>query len=322
MARIDTPRLGSLAITFFNQILFGTPQLIQFVSRTPAFNALKAARVTFESNTAFVNLSPLEMTILCEDFDWQVSSLEQVCNWCLPPLLVLEDLYISKDRYWQGDIEAALWLELLRPFATAKSLHLSKESAPPFVPTLQELVGGRTTEVLPDLKEILLERIEPLGPLWEGIMQFADARRAIGRPVAVHLARYWKKYTFRQQPAINYPWSDTSAAGADYDIFREQLAIKYPSYGHALWGQTPRSGDRPVQVGDVGFILRGRFHRIFNSLLPADDPSHDRGVPEHHEPLVPNRLDHIVKDTLGSGVYCPASVNSSVEADPGYHSSG
>jgi hypothetical protein len=47
---------------------------------------------------------------------------------------------------------------------------------------------------------------------------------------------------------------------ADYDIFREQLAIKYPSYGHALWEPSPRRPDRPVQVGDVGFIRRGKFH--------------------------------------------------------------
>ncbi|KAH9994873.1 ankyrin repeat-containing domain protein [Russula vinacea] len=46
---------------------------------------------------------------------------------------------------------------------------------------------------------------------------------------------------------------------ADYDIFREQLAIKYPSYGHALWEPSPRRPDRPVQVGDVGFIRRGKF---------------------------------------------------------------
>ena len=43
----------------------------------------------------------------------------------------------------------------------------------------------------------------------------------------------------------------------DYDVFREKLAIKYPSYGHALWVPAPRNPDMPVRVGDVGFTRRG-----------------------------------------------------------------
>jgi hypothetical protein len=101
---------------------------------------------------------------------------------------------------------------------------------------------------------------------------------------------------------------------ADYDIFREQLAIKYPSYGHALW-----EPDAPVQVGDVGFIRRGKFHRLFNALLSADDPSHEFGVPEYHEPLVPTLKNrHLDTGSLSRGHYCSAGVL--VEPDPGYHS--
>ena len=107
---------------------------------------------------------------------------------------------------------------------------------------------------------------------------------------------------------------------AHYDVFREQLAIKYPAFGHALWEPNPRNPDRPVQVGDVGFIRRGKFHRLFNALLPADDLSHELGVPEYHEPLVPSLPDHIDKGSLASNNYCSAGVR--VEADPGYHSFG
>src|SRR6266403_2266570 len=105
---------------------------------------------------------------------------------------------------------------------------------------------------------------------------------------------------------------------ADYDIFREQLAFEYPSYGHALWEPSPRKPDRPVQVGDVGFIRRGSFHRLFNALLPADHPSHEYGVPEYHEPLGPKLVDHLYTSSLSRNNYCSAGV--SVEPDPGYHS--
>ena len=105
---------------------------------------------------------------------------------------------------------------------------------------------------------------------------------------------------------------------ADHDIFREQLAIKYPSYGYALWEPSPTNPGRPVQVGDVGFIRDGRFYRLFSALLPADDPSQEYGVPEHYKPLVPTLSDHVATVFFGPSNYCSAGVK--VEADPGYHS--
>jgi hypothetical protein len=51
---------------------------------------------------------------------------------------------------------------------------------------------------------------------------------------------------------------------ADYDIFREQLAIKYPSYGHALLEPSPRKPDSPVQVSDFGCIRRGNSIIVFS----------------------------------------------------------
>ena len=71
-----------------------------------------------------------------------------------------------------------------------------------------------------------------------------------------------------------------------YNIYREELGIKYPDYGHALWEPGPGGCYTSVEIGDVGFIRQGYFHRLFNILLPEDDPSHKDGVPQHHEPLV------------------------------------
>jgi hypothetical protein len=56
---------------------------------------------------------------------------------------------------------------------------------------------------------------------------------------------------------------------AHYDIFRHHLAIKFPAYGHALWDPDPGSLYPAVEVGDVGYIREGKFHRLFNVLLPA-----------------------------------------------------
>jgi len=55
----------------------------------------------------------------------------------------------------------------------------------------------------------------------------------------------------------------------EYDIFCEKLVLKYPTYGHALWQPTPGEDGLAVEIGDVGFIREGRFHRLFNVLPMA-----------------------------------------------------
>jgi hypothetical protein len=93
---------------------------------------------------------------------------------------------------------------------------------------------------------------------------------------------------------------------AHFDTFRQELAIKYPAYGHALWEPSPGELYPAVEIGDVGFIREGKFHRLFNALLPADHPSHQNfGVPEHYEPLLVNVPRHIDKGTL-----CPNNFRS------------
>ncbi|KAI9447262.1 hypothetical protein BJY52DRAFT_1127518 [Lactarius psammicola] len=96
---------------------------------------------------------------------------------------------------------------------------------------------------------------------------------------------------------------------AHYDIFRDQLAIRFPAHGHALWEPSPGNLYHAVGVGDVGYISKGRFHRLFNILLPADDPSHENfGVPDNHEPFKPNVPKHILSGILRPDNFCSAGV--------------
>jgi hypothetical protein len=92
VARINTPRLNYLYITFFNQIDFNTPQLVQYIRRTPAFKAPDEACVVFHSHVAWVRLQSqalgdvtLRVVISCKEPDWQLSSLARsVPGLCLP----------------------------------------------------------------------------------------------------------------------------------------------------------------------------------------------------------------------------------------------
>ena len=203
LARIDAPRLNDSCINFFNQLIFDTSQLYQFISRTPTLRStnkghiafdLKAACVTFSSKRS--DYGALSMKIPCLASEWQLSSLEQVCAPSLPPVSTLEDLYIVGDRYhqphWHDDVENTLWLDVLRPFVAVKNLYISEEFVPRIAPALQELVGRRTTEVLPTLKNIFSGVFQPSRPIHEGIEKFVTARRLTNHPVAVS---FWNGYS-------------------------------------------------------------------------------------------------------------------------------
>jgi hypothetical protein len=216
VAHIDAPRLDELNITLFNDIVFDTPQLTQFISRTPTMEALEKAHVTFDGNAAAVQiLSPtsgkyegLKVMIPCTELDWQVSSMEQVCTSCLPPLPTL-DLHIDGNphyrQHWQGNVENAPWLRLLRPFTSVKNLYLSEEIARRIVPALQELVGVRATEVLPALENIFLEEGQRSGPVQEGIQEVVTVRQATNHPIAVSYQakpKFYNPFTGFYDPAI------------------------------------------------------------------------------------------------------------------------
>ena len=201
LARIDVPRIEDLRINFFNQTMFHTPQLFRFVSRRPTLRALEEGHIEFSLNV--VNLrfpsqssdfGVLRVLILCTTSEWQLSSLEQVCTSSSPPVSTLKDLYIREDPLlkprWQDDVENSLWLDLLRPFSAVKNLYVCKEFVPRIAPALQELVGGRTTEVLPTLENIFLDGFQVSGPLHEGIEKFVAARILISHPLAVSC---WEK---------------------------------------------------------------------------------------------------------------------------------
>jgi hypothetical protein len=194
---IDAPQLKIFYIVFFNQIDFDCPRLIQFINCTPTLRPCDEAHAQYDDYFARVTLpsrprtlESLEILISCREPDWQLSSIEQVCNSSLHPLSTVEDLYI-KHQYSQlvwkdAAIENTLWLELLLPFTAVKNLYLCKELAPGIAAALRELVAGRITEVFPSLQNIFVEglRVEP-GPMQENIGEFAAGRWDSGHPIAI-----------------------------------------------------------------------------------------------------------------------------------------
>jgi hypothetical protein len=165
VAQMEAPRLRKLAIVLFPQVIFDTPQLAQFISRTPKFKTLDKARVFFSNGNASVKLpqtfdGALRLSILQSDPSRQLSSLTQVFNSSFPQALIsaVEHLYVLEDgRWWsfrQNDIEISQWLGLFHSFTSVKDIYISSIFARDIALALQELVGERVTGVLPDAQHI------------------------------------------------------------------------------------------------------------------------------------------------------------------------
>jgi hypothetical protein len=201
VARIDAPLLNSFYVTLFNQFVSNTARFARFIGRTPKLKAFKKARVCFDHNAAWVDLSTtsgygvLNVTASCGGLEQQLLSLEWVCTSFLPPLSTSEDLYVCEAPNfrpnWQDNSENTLWLELLCPFRTVRNLYLAEDIVPRIVPALrQAVIGG--TRVLPNLQNIFLQELEPSGPIREAIEQFVAARQVTSHPISVSCWERWR----------------------------------------------------------------------------------------------------------------------------------
>jgi len=196
VVRIDTPLLDKAEITFFNQLLYEMPRLSQFIGRANKFKVFDQAHVLFQHRYVQVGLSSqagtvdhgtIELRILCQESDWQLSSLAQVCHW-LPPYSTIERLDIREDgrpycrTHWQDDLDNTQWTELFRPFTAVKDLHLSEEPVLRVALALQEPFGA---EVLPVLQNIFLEVPESSDLVRAAAERFIAAQQFSGHKVTV-----------------------------------------------------------------------------------------------------------------------------------------
>jgi hypothetical protein len=198
VARIDAPQLYRLSTTFFNHCHFKAPELGQFIGRTPILGAYDEARLIFCGRQARVRLRQChpersdhahKMVEVEISSIRQLSNLAQICTLSLRSLLTMENLYIDGDLNsplaWELDIDNTKWLDLLLPFTAVKNLYLSKLCSRRIALALQELTGGRRTDVLPALQNVLSEEFPPSKPVQKCIAQFISARQLTNHPVAI-----------------------------------------------------------------------------------------------------------------------------------------
>ena len=199
VGRIDTPALDRFAITFFNQLVFDTPLLRDFFSRTELFREPHRADVIVGTDillTLFrldgtVKHPMLDVTISSRVPEWQLSSLAQFCSSSFPPLPTLERLnihgYQGLNQAWADDMESSQWLELFHPFVAVRDLVLPIHFrvASQVATALRELTGNTATEVLPALRRVFIHTFE-IGSIREALSPFITARQLSGHSVSIH----------------------------------------------------------------------------------------------------------------------------------------
>ena len=98
---------------------------------------------------------------------------------------------------WEDDpdMDPSQWLELFHLLIAVQSLFVSERLVHCVTAALRELTGETAVEVLPALRSLWLERLEPSGPVQDAIKSFATARHLANHPVAIYP---WERPTLKE----------------------------------------------------------------------------------------------------------------------------
>jgi len=198
LARINTPLLDYLDITFSGSLNFNLPQLHRLIGHAEEFKTFDYARLLIFDDAIQLDLHPktgtvddrrhLQLQINCEELDWQILSLTRLCSSSLPFTLTsaLEALQIEEDDLFFLQGKDAQWQKLLDPFTALTNLYLPNTIALPLLSGLLELSGERVTEVLPALQNLFIYPGYLPENSQKAIKMFVAARRRSGHSVSVH----------------------------------------------------------------------------------------------------------------------------------------
>jgi len=133
-----------------------------------------------------------------------------------------------------GDLGPAQLLELFRQFSAVQSLYVSVNMNPLVVAALNESTGDRAEEVLPALRELFLERLEPSGLLWEAIQLFVTARQHSDHPMAIDIQS----------------WGDIFTLDSDDDSTEDSGSSEYEEDEDDSEDRSEPDSDEPHRKGD------------------------------------------------------------------------
>ena len=208
VARIDTPRLASIMITYFNQLVFQVPQLSRFIDRTQIIEKVMGAKVHLAPSCICLYLisgpgehhrTLLSLYISCQGLDWQVSHLAEVLNQSSAVLPNIYHLYIKDELSprWQGEMDDIEWLTLIRQFTAVETLRISSRQTGHVAHVLNNVTVGMAPELFPALRLLFLEYTRYETP--ERVEKFITARQLAGLP-PIAIAKTEDEYRSMHNP--------------------------------------------------------------------------------------------------------------------------
>jgi hypothetical protein len=205
VARINAPILDTVDITLFNQLVFHTQQLGQFIGNVPIFMSYTKAKMVLTSTHFTINCSSIESDGLSlqslelkipsigSEGHLQVSSMAQICSQLSFLISRIERLYIEEPSgrltTFQLNIDNTQWLELFHSFTAVQALYLPSRIRSPIMSALQGLSEESVTDIFPALVDLYIEGYRITAPELHDIKRFIAARQRSGHPVTVHSTR-------------------------------------------------------------------------------------------------------------------------------------
>ena len=195
VARIDAPHLGDINFTFFSQPTLDALQLGLFINRIELWRSPPRADILLSEDTISITFSQpgtstrLGLQISCEQLDWQLSSISQICAQVSSFLFSVEDLRIEMAELSSApnDTDDEQWLRLVCTFNGAKDFHLAGELATAISCALRLSDEGHDI-VLPALRNLhVLQPVSVAGPQWDSVESFVTQRKLSGLPIQVYV---------------------------------------------------------------------------------------------------------------------------------------
>jgi len=191
LSHMNAPLLETLNLSFFNQLSFSVPHLLQFVTTTENLRA-SSVRFLFHHKAVAVlmylsvaALSPtLFISVGCDHLDWQVSSMAQIFNFLGLLFSAVVDLTLdyrgnALSSEWHSQVDRSQWRELLGSFRNVETLCVHDGLVGELSRCLA-LDGEPPSEILPELKTLVC----PMGSRDDGTFaRFVHDREVAGQPI-------------------------------------------------------------------------------------------------------------------------------------------
>jgi len=194
VTRIDAPGLVDIEVRFFNQLIFHLSQLCQFIDQIGTQKSHRRADIVFSGRAVSITFTQpesharLTLQISCDQLDWQLSSMAQICDHFPPFLSSVQYLGIDTTQQLSGkdDVDGEQWLELIRAFDGAEDFRVAGELTTDVLRALRPVDREHTT-VLPAVRNFHIPGLVSIhGPLQEAVQSSTTSRRLSGHPVQVY----------------------------------------------------------------------------------------------------------------------------------------